>query len=336
MRNLILSIATLLTLHSLAQQPIEVWQGTIKVGGFGNEEMYFGFAEGDQLIFSFQEVNGKELKQIEINEWPGSSKFSDFKVSKVENKQLNIQRQGVYQIKLTNGALGGRICRLHIARVPASDASRNFNTSVQWTSINDTTYTNETERYLAASDTSLINRDFVVKVNSETNANGARQLTDFDLPANTVSWSYYIGVDQEGREAYEQATQKFAQTASPIVAKIPGYGPLAALALNGFSYFTHIQKGEDISYYILDAQNATLATQKQPFKCYRQNKVINDFSSMTSPRSGKHFFYFINDNLMVGVDVTVKITAVVVNERWDERPVQKMNVSQRKVPVILQ
>jgi len=39
-------------------------------------------SEGDQLVFNFQEVNGKELKEIEIIEFPSTSKFMDYKKQK--------------------------------------------------------------------------------------------------------------------------------------------------------------------------------------------------------------------------------------------------------------
>jgi hypothetical protein len=47
------------------QATVDVAETTLKIDGLGGEEVfYYGFAEGDQLIFNFQEVNGKELKEI--------------------------------------------------------------------------------------------------------------------------------------------------------------------------------------------------------------------------------------------------------------------------------
>jgi len=48
----------------------------LKIGRLGGEEVfYYGFTEDDQLVFHFEEVNGKELKGLEIIELPSSSKF---------------------------------------------------------------------------------------------------------------------------------------------------------------------------------------------------------------------------------------------------------------------
>jgi hypothetical protein len=317
-----------------SQQPVEVWEGTLKVNGFGKEELIFGFAEGDQLILNFEEANGKELKELEILEWPGASRFMEYKTSKVVDKRIMVSKTGVYQLRLSNSALGGRICRVKISRIPASELTRNFNTAVEWKTLYDTSYTTVNEKYLSSRDTAVVNREFVVKVNSTTNASGPKRAADFDLPVGTVSWSYYIDVDQQGQQAYKQAEQKLAEAGTPLALRIPGYGPLAALALQGISYFTQLQKGEDIMYYIVDGQNVTLASQNQPFRCFRQNKVINDFSPMSAPLTGKFYFFFVNDNMMTGVDVSVKICAIVVKEQWAERQVQKMNIQQRQMPVV--
>ena len=38
--------------------PIDVFESTLKVAGFSEEAFYYGFAEGDQLVFNFEEVKG--------------------------------------------------------------------------------------------------------------------------------------------------------------------------------------------------------------------------------------------------------------------------------------
>lgn len=50
-----------------AQTPVDIVENTLKVAPQGEVVFYYGFAEGDQLIFNFEEVNGKELKELEIS-----------------------------------------------------------------------------------------------------------------------------------------------------------------------------------------------------------------------------------------------------------------------------
>lgn len=106
------------------QTIIDITENALKVGGLGEEVFYYGFTEGDQLIFNFQELNGKELKEVEIVELPSSSKFMDYKTSRIENKVLNVTRTGIYKFRFSNSALGGRICKVKIQRIPASDATK--------------------------------------------------------------------------------------------------------------------------------------------------------------------------------------------------------------------
>lgn len=323
------------TFSALGQNPIDVADNTLKVGAFGEEVFYYGFAEGDQLIFNFEEVKGKELKEVEIIELPSSSKFMDYKTKKIENKIINITTTGIYKFRFSNSAMSGRICKVKIQRIPADESTKNFNTSVYWKTVYDTTYTTVQEKYLISKDTVVHNiTDRVAKVHSTTNVNGNKTTFNFTLPANTVSWSYYVGVDQAGQEAYQQATKEIASKAAPLVSKIPGYGPLAALALGSTSYISQLQKGEDIDYYICDGNNVNLFLGGQAFYYIKKGKVINDFSRMTTNLKGTYHFCLSNDNAVTGVTVTVKVTAIAVTENWGTRPVEKMNVTSRQVPYL--
>jgi len=317
------------------QGTIDIYESTMKIGGMGAEEYLCGFSEGDQLVFNFEEINGKELKEIEILEYPSTSKFMDYKTSKISNKTLNILNTGIYVFKFSNSALGGRICKIKIQRVPKNEETKNFNTTVYWRNVIDTSYTNIEEKYLIKSDT-LINNltDQITKVHSMTNQEGNITTSNFTLPPNTIAWSYYIGVDQASQKAFTEATQKLSDVAGPIASRIPGYGPLAALALNGTSFLTSIQTGENVEYWFVDGINQNLLKSGQAFHYYKKGNVINDFSRMITPLSGEIFLCLRNDNSFQALDVTIKITAICVNQEWGTRNVRKMNITNNNVPYL--
>jgi hypothetical protein len=328
---LILTVG-LFSTRFFGQTTIDVAENTVKVGGLGEEVFYYGLSEGDQLVFNFEEVNSKELKELEIIELPSSSKFMDYKTRKIENKLLNIPRTAIYKFRLSNSALTGRICKVKIQRIPANERTINFNSSVYWKTVYDTTYTTEQEKYLIRTDTTIFNlTDQVAKVHSQTNANGSKTTFNFTLPNNTVAWSYYIGVDQAGQQAYESAANQLSSKAGSLVSKIPGYGPLAALALGGVSYLSAIQSGEDIDFYIVDGNNVNLFLAGQRFYYVKTGKVINDYSKMLTPLNGTYHVCLSNDNAITGVTVAVKITAIVVTEQWGQRPIQRMHISSQQV-----
>ena len=210
----------------------------------------------------------------------------------------------------------------------------NFNTSVSWKTINDTTYTTESEIYLERSDTSVVNLvDQVPKVSSKNalNGNDNKTIVDFSLPKGTISWSYYIGVGNEGKQAYDNASNSFLSAGAQTVSKIPGYGVLAALALNGINFFLATQGRDNVKYwFISDWDNVLLFRSNRTFLQYKQGDVINDASQMQAPRSGKIYLGLYNDNIRDAIEVSVKVTAIVVTEVWKTKPVQKMNVTLRQ------
>jgi len=325
----------LLGMVSHSQQPIDVAESTLKVSAMTEEVFYYGFAEGDQLIFNFTEVNGKELKELEITELPSSSKFMDFKTKKIDSKVLTMARTGIYKFRFTNGAITGRICKFRLQRIPASSATQNFNTSVFWKTVSDTTNTPVEQRYIQSSDTIISQPlDVIAKISSQTaiNGNSNRRIVDFMLPENTVSWSYYIGVGTEGKQAYEASKDKFVSNAASAVAGISGYGTMAALALYGLNTFGKVQGRDNVKYYfIADSQNAALFDNRSAFYQYKQGDVINDASQMKFPLSGKIYLGLENDNVMEPIEVIIKATAVQINQLWATRIINQMSVATRQV-----
>jgi len=312
-----------------AQTPIEVYNSSFKIGPVSEDTLYFSFAKGDQIIVDFESI-GRELKEFEILQYKGASLFREDEKTKIVGKKVSIQNTAVYEFRLANRSGTERNVKLHIRRIPGSASTKNFRTTVGWKSINDTLYLNATDKTVARRDTVIVNRESIVSVYGTQNPKGNTQCPEFDIPGKTIAWSFYVGVNQPGLRAFQEATQKLSPSPQ---SSLPGYGPLAAFALTGKSNFATLQNDQTISYSIVDPTNAALAKQDQPFKSYRSKKVSNDFSVMKEPREGKLFFYLNNDGAF-DVDVIVKIAAVVVYDRVKETSGQKMEVLTKKVPVV--
>ena len=106
-------IAILLSCNAFTQ-PIVVADTVFKLPILGEQLLYYGFAEGDQVLISFQEENGKELKEIELTQWPATSKFKETKVSSLQNKTLAIAATGVYQFRFANTVMLQKSCRKEV------------------------------------------------------------------------------------------------------------------------------------------------------------------------------------------------------------------------------
>lgn len=312
------------------QTPVEVVESVVKVGIKSEEVIYYGFAEGDRLIFSFEEANGKEMKEIEIMEMPSSSKFMDVKTNKIENKTISVPRKAIYKFRFANSAILPRVCKYKIQRIPASAATQNFNTTVYFDEYHDTTYTNEIESYIDRSDTVINNfQERNIKVNP-TSAPGTSKATfNFVLPENAVAWSYYLTTEKAGQQIYQEASKTITSSSGSVIEKFPNYGPLAAVALDRTSYFTKLDTGLHINFWIVEEGNADLFMSGEQFRFIKKGKVINDFNRMEA-RDRAFNFCFHNDYKDTPITVTVKITAIGINETLVSKEVRKMHVTLKK------
>lgn len=331
-RKFFLSVLTsgLLAVFQLhGQTAVTVAESTLKVGLMGEEIFYFGFAEGDKLIFNFEETNGKELKEVELVELPSSSKFMELKTKKLE-KTIVVTRTAIYKFRFTNSAIGVRLCKYKIQRIPASTATQNFDYNVYWRTGYDTTYTTETEEFLSNSDTIITNfQDRTTKILSTASAPGNKGCFNFVLPDNTVSWSFYLSVDAAGQQVYAEAAKKFTASTNYLVKKFPNHSPLLALALGHESYLSRTENSATIDYWVMEGDNANLFLNAAQFRYMKKGKVNNEFSKMDL-RKGALNFCFSNNNPSEPVSVTVKITAVQVNQFIDSRQVKRMSVVPKK------
>ncbi len=334
MKCLLVPVLLLICSALSAQTPVDVYKGTVKIAPVSEDTMYFALAKGDQLLFDFEEASGRELMEFEILQYPHYSKFRKDNKIKMNGEKISIAETAVYWFRMANRSGYERNCKLHIWRIPGSAATKNFKTTVGWKTISDTTYKPATELYMNRKDTVVINREAIVTVQGTQSRYGSTtQCPEFNLPGKAIAWSFFIGVNKPGLQSFQEAEQKFAQASATASTQIPGYNPLAALALTGKSYFTPIQNDQAINYSIVNEANATLAKQQQPFKYLRSKKVSNDFAAMKEPLPEKCFFYLSND-IDRNLDVIVKVSAIVVYERWAERPTQKMEVLKSKIPIV--
>lgn len=230
MKYTLFILSIFLGFKTFGQQPITVTEQTIKIGPSRTETFYFGFAVGDILRITLNEINGKEIQEFEVMEYPNISKFTEFKISELNTKDIAIQKTGVYSFRLFNNSpLSGRVCKLKLERIPKSNETQNFNTSIIWIDKQDTTwhsytkdvvigydttYVHKTKKTL---DTTLIFQESIIekteRVHSTTNSNGNTSIVFFSLPQNitttyntkkVMSWAYYVGVGDESKAAYQK------------------------------------------------------------------------------------------------------------------------------------
>ncbi|MEM6272167.1 MAG: hypothetical protein AAF998_22205 [Bacteroidota bacterium] len=292
--------------------PIEVTNKTFKLG-VNKKTIRFGFAAGDEIIFDFQVINGKPIKEIDIVEMPGTTRFMDFKTTQIENQRIKVNQKGIFEFHFKNGGIKAKVCKVKISRIPASDATSGFNTSVLWKEKKDTTWITRSRKTLARVDTSSIKfLDRVERVHSQSNlSNSNKSWVNVQLPQNeiqplvtrkVISWAYWIGVGNEGAAAYNAAKKDFLRKNAARVGTL--INPLAGLAVGAYAIAMNPPDGDNVSFsmrsYYSDGRVLTLGS---------GNSVIA-YGKVDRQLQGGFTIELENDNLMNGINVNVKITAV--------------------------
>jgi hypothetical protein len=331
------SLLCFVAVFSFAQQAIEITDQTLKISG--EEYLYFGFTAGDEVVFSIEEVNGKELKEVEVLRYPDQVVYANLKVGTLQ-KRLRITEEGVYQFRLKHGGLGNRVCRIAISRIPAA-GKVNFNTAVDWVEQATTEAaiigyeTREvacSRRVVAAVDTiieTILNR--TERVHSSTNLNGNVASIRFSIPENTyqpnihvpdkttetISWAYAISTGTSGDAWYKSANTKAAATgvtkamiSTGLISS--GYGALAILAIEGVSMFSSPPAaGDNVLFGITQAADGSPTT-------IAEGNSVAAFGKVTQYRGGSYALQLTNDNIIEAINVDVKVIAVLITTTYQE------------------
>lgn len=161
------------------------------------------------------------------------------------------------------------------------------------------------------------------------------------------SWAYWVGVGDEANQAWKQN----AQSISGFVRGAATYftTPLGALAVGALTDLMIPKVGEDVSYAISDQTNKDLFLSGYQYKVFDQGKGVAGFRKFTDPVlcQGTFFVLLSNDNLMQGIDATVKVVAImetniyenqlytdtIVNPRYEKREFSDPVIRTVKVPI---
>ncbi|NVO02605.1 MAG: hypothetical protein HXX09_07850 [Bacteroidetes bacterium] len=312
-------------------KPIELVETTFTVRNSSSETYYFGLAEGDKITFTAGVTGGSSIKEIEFLEYPNSALFGQNNVTLIENKTIEITHSGIYYFKFRqSGFLAGRrSCQLKASRLPANETTVDFNSVVYWESKTDSVFYYEDEKYLKRCDTivtDVINQPITLKRKGKTD----KVAIMFSLPENTQAWSYWIGSGKEANTSFNNGEKQMA-TNFPFVKK---YGLMTGIALNFPVAFVSPMNCIPVSYTFFSGQE-----EQQSF----MNGVINpsmikksscfNFESRADTLKGVQYIGIFNESKKK-LDVTIRITAVNINQIWATRSVRKFKLETTSIPYL--
>jgi hypothetical protein len=270
---------------------------------------------------------------FEVTEYPEQTRFRATRTAGVRQKLIVVPRTAVYRITARNTANKERLCHLHVQRLPAGAHTRDFPTGVRWVERYDTIVLNtsarmeerpvrQVRRSLVRTDTSVVNllertervyarRSLGRRNTSTIQARLPDPVKREDLETELVSWAYWIGVGDEAEAQYQEANRlvRLAKTAAKTAVDIgliaSGYGALAALALEGVSFFVNPAKGDNVLFRINGGE--TLLD---------QGDAIAAYARVDNYRQGELSIELNNDNFIDAINVQVRLVAVVLNRHY--------------------
>ncbi|WP_323787905.1 hypothetical protein [Psychroserpens sp.] len=371
-RLLIFLIAFFFQSLLFAQELVKVTESTIVLDMDQTKELFYSFAQGDEVVFDMEMEKGKNIKLVEIVEMPSNTLITEYKASNIKDKRIQIRNKGIYKFKFYSSSITRRVCKIKIHRIPSVSSTIDFNTNWRWETVRDTTYIAYQEDSLIGYQT--INYKEIMrelkdtqieeimlfekseKVHSFYNENKSKTYLKVDLPTlkndeyreeNLVAWSYWIGVDQEGQDAYKKNLKSISNLVGKT-ADVYYQTPLAGIAVGAVTELIIPQTGEDVQYYFIsDFQNVQLFYSNQQFLQFDMGKGRVAYGRNDKIKQGVFYIGLSNDNEIMGIDVEVKVLAVkeikifenVTFDREKEEPQYvtldktRMNINETKVRV---
>ena len=356
-----------------AQTSIDVTQQTLKIPAFEEETLYFGFAEGDQIQFSYSEEKNKKLTQIQIKAYPNTTKHTEKKIKNIQDLNITVEQTGVYVFTFKNNAISARNAHIKIQRIPKNPNDTNFNTAIKWQTKVDTTYKTYIKKELVRQDTIYRNSMRDVLVNSvlheeilldkvqglrgANNTNGNKIVLPLKTPdlirsttksQKIVSLLYWVGVGQEGLNTWKQNVKNIRYIKnSPSQEFVT---PLGAFALGSLSTLKTTRVGTKISFGLATTQQADLFINAKPYKTLNQQNAVVGYKLLNAENTYLKNYAVLLDNTSTNtvVDAYVKVSALIQTDYFEPRPYTEMilepvyrdvtisepNIRSYKIPVV--
>ena len=343
----------------------------IKLEPGATEELMYGFAAGDRVIFTII-PNGAPVSEITAMQYPDVVKYRGQEIKKEEKNEFIVTDKSVFVFKFTNKAKGKRSCKVMLQRVAKNADTKNFNTAVKWATVQDTVYNALTKDVVAGYDTLRVQKtrrvvasekkyeelvlDKSQRVNAKTSLGDTKAAVAFTLPVNStskdetkkvVAWAYWVGVGEESNEFWKQNRKLIVEGVKGVATYFTS--PLGGVAAGALTSLALPVNGEDVQYALVNEFNSTLFFKDKAYKAYDDGKGIAAYKRFTDATllQGKFYMALANDNYIQPLDVNVKVSAIIehikykdekymdttITPRYEKKIVREPQIVTTKIPV---
>lgn len=326
-----------------AQKSVKVTEQTIKIKPNSTEELLFGFAEGDKIVFTFIEDNGKQISEVSVSEFPDVTKFKALDTKKLKKEAILVNHTSVYKFQFKNNGNEELTGNILIQRFPSNDDSYGFNTAVKWVTEQDTTWNSFTKDVVVGYDTLYVQKirkavtyekkyeevvlDKTQRVNAKTTFDSSTANVFFTLPKNSISdmetkrviaWAYWVGVGKESNEYWQQNRKMIVGAVQGVTSIFTT--PLGGIAAGAATNLALPSIGEDVEYALVNEENKKLFMEEKPIKSFDFGKGVATFKKFTENNmlQGRYYVMLKNDNYVQPIDVNIKVSAIMEHKKYKD------------------
>lgn len=324
--------------NSGSSSKLTLFDGEVKVGGLGVNDLYFGFAEGDKLIINVKEFNGRQISDVLIFHYPSDTIFKEKLVKEISNKEVSITKTGVYWFKFSNAFGEGRIYKVKIEREFTNKKMASFNSKVQWKAGFDTVWHDYPTRVVVKSDTilnTLLDEEIVIQAHSDTIKNRNKETLSFNLPNLSRGWAYYFGAGDNCKKSFMQLKNEYENSPEFKSSKIIEDGIMAKVILRNKNILNSIQCDQKVNYWLTDSKNdANNFLEGKYFTYFRDSIICSESKKMSYPSNGQISIAFLNESNKSSLAVYVNVAAITINEQYETRQVHKFRLVNAQKPYL--
>jgi len=263
----------------------------------------YAFENGDEIVLNIDMTNAKGTNVIEVFTYPDRNTiYSNDSFRDLTDVKIKVRERGIYVFSFASNHAFDRDARFQIERIPGSEESKDFNTTVSW----QETYKVEVVQKA---------QKFYLNSGSHATFKGGKSRTTIpiNLPDNTVKWYYEFSASRNESEV--DNVNKALDLAGELSSLLDQSGILQL----GINMLNQPPGSDYCDVYLIDHDNYTPFLSKQQFRQYPEGTRENLKSGIVEVECCHNVPLYLglkNPDYKDGVHVVVEVAAIVKEEGW--------------------
>ncbi|TRX61171.1 hypothetical protein FNH22_03705 [Fulvivirga sp. M361] len=263
----------------------------------------YAFEKGDEIVLNIDMTNAKGTNVIEIFTFPdGNAVYSNDSFRDLNDVKVKVKERSIYGFSFASNHTFDRDARFLIERIPESNETKDFNTTVSW---------QETYRV------EVIQKPQKFYINSGSHATfkggKSRVVIPLRFPENTVKWYYEFSASRD-EDQIDNVTNALS-LASELSTLVDQSGLLGF----GIDQLTQPPGSDYCDVYLLDHENSSPFTSKVEYSYYTEGTRENLTSGVVEIECCINLPTYLglkNPDNLHGRHVVVEVAAIVKEEGW--------------------